>query len=28
LKVLALPGGGAYKGRLLSYRRGARPVPA
>ena len=28
LKVLALPGGGAYKGRLLSYRRSARPVPA
>ena len=27
-KVAALPDGGAYKGRLLSYRRGARPPAA
>ena len=28
LKVRALPGGAAYKGRLLSYRRSARPLAA
>ena len=27
-KVAVLPGGQAYKGRLLSYRRAARPTPA